>query len=135
MECITSNLEAATSATSKDQNGPTGFFTLPQELRDKVYGFCFEDMYDDVEVDLYKAIIRRQGHPYMGAGITLACKQLRHETSKLYRAAMEKFWLGHVFFIEIDVTKATDEQIKDQAIMVAAMVRRRAVPTLKGFSF
>lgn len=95
-----------------------GFYRLPQEIRDKIYGYYFEDASAGSEIDYRRAINAPQLYAKASANITLASKQMRGETFELFRMASSKFWSDHKFYISIHARwraqhyRAGDEQLQ-----------------------
>ena len=76
------------------------FLKLPQELRDLVYGYYFEDTFEGVhDVDLVGAI---EGGHFPCSDITLVSKQFRCETFELYRTATSNYRQDHQHCVEIN---------------------------------
>ena len=105
---------------------PLTFFTLPRELRDKIYEYHFEDRFVDCGIDLYKAYHTPERFPSSSAGITLASKQLRHETFGRYRYLQTEFWKHHYYFIELDCGRMSNREIRRHLEFCSLVLRKRS---------
>lgn len=63
-----------------DQPGPCRLLALPRELRDLIYEFTFSDF--EVQINGQLKTSKDPSVEHCNAGLTLACKQIHHESIK-----------------------------------------------------
>lgn len=119
------------AGTTSSDHEPVHFFRLSPELRNKVYGYYFEDPYENADVNFLEAC-KFQLAPH--ADLTLVCKQLRCETLGLYRQATTEFWTGHAFFVGIDGW-AEQQDLLGEVQLLKKLLEVNDIPELSELSF